>query len=297
MAQPPPGARSYGNASKDFDLAAQKTPFMSNRRRVSIVVMLICLLVPIAMYAAVSAVISFTVHHSSPAFTWLVVFLGVLVVFLVSALAGTAIWMRYWLLDTTREPYWYVFLAVTTLLAFVFAVFLGLTNWWNNTLPFLELQNLSVHPAVDPAMMTGRQLMDVGRVTFTPGSKLDLTHSIGFKNVDRYCVAPVVPPSGVPDSYDFWAIGLNCCSGNANDFHCGEYDSQAARSGLRLMRADQRSYYRLAVQQAEATYGLRASHPLFFYWMQDPDAELQSYRDDAGKYYLLGLAAVFFCQV
>merc|ERR1740117_1536623 len=125
--------------------------------------------------------------------------------------------------------------------------------------------------------------MDAGRMTFAKGSRLDLTKSMAFRNVDTYCVAPIVGKNETNQtrrtSYDFWAVGLNCCTGRVGDFNCGEYNNPHALSGLRVMQEEQRNFYHLAVNQAEASYGIQANHPLFFYWMQDTTAEVSAYAD------------------
>jgi len=141
---------------------------------------------------------------------------------------------------------------------------------------------------------------------FAPGTRLDTSRSMGFKNLDLYCVAPIVPGdsstnssssssggSGVTlESYDFWAVGLNCCH-NTADFRCGEFNNPNARAGLRLMRDDQRPFFRLAVQQAAAAHGLKANHPLFFHWTADPLGEMNGYRDAGFTYFLLGIFSHF----
>merc|ERR1719487_3180586 len=117
---------------------------------------------------------------------------------------------------------------------------------------------------------------------------------MAFKNRDTYCVAPIViNQTRNASSFDFWAVGLNCCSGRPGDFNCGEYNNPHASSGLRVMRDDQREFYRLAVKQAEAAYDLKAKHPLFFYWMEDPGAEIAAYMDEGFKYYMFGLVTFF----
>jgi len=257
------------------DMPTKLLDMDAQRKELKLPAMAIALAAPIIVFALVSAVLSFSLHHSDPAFTWLVVFLSAAIV----------------------AAFCYLYLAVMLVIAWFFGFFVGEINWWSNTLPYNDLHQLSIHMNVDTATTPGQQLMDVGRIKFVQGTKLDLTKSIGFKNVDQYCVVPIIGNSALPDSYDYWAIGLNCCSGNAADFHCGDYSNPNARSGLRLMREDQRAFYQLAVQQAEATYAIKARHPLFFYWMDDAIAELESYQAETVKSYFISLLSFVFAQI
>merc|ERR1719352_1166452 len=81
------------------------------------------------------------------------------------------------------------------------------------------------------------------------------------------------------DTYDFWAVGTDCCSEVAADFRCGEYSNGRARAGLRLMDSATLPYYRLAVNQATAQFGVHATTPLFFTWTQDPLNDIQKLMD------------------
>merc|ERR1719343_1541480 len=125
---------------------------------------------------------------------------------------------------------------------------------------------------------------------------------MGFKNEDTYCVAPVTSRFHNLTArgrvvYDFWAVGTNCCSGNGNDFHCGDYTGKKARAGLRVMQDDLRGFFRLAVQQAESAYNIKAVHPIFLYWLEDPTFEARSYREDGFKYFMLGMFSHFSLQL
>merc|ERR1719377_45962 len=245
---------------------------------------------PWFVFSAIYAVLSFSFHYQHPTAAWCVFGAGVVAVFI-----SFAMWYRAKRKD--KELTWYIF----STLAVVLAGVVGDMNFWYNMQPFYDIENLNTYPNVNPTKEKGQQLMDAGRVYFTSGARLNNKFAMGFKNLDLYCVAPIVVGDEAIASYDFWAVGLNCCSGVASDFRCGEFNNLHARSGLRLMRDDQRPFFRLAVQQAEAAYNIKATHPLFFYWMQDPVAEMNSYRDDGFKYYLLGIFTHFafnlFCVV
>jgi len=273
----------------------EKTPFARGQRsRLNLVAICQCLFVPWIVFCAVYAVMSFSLHYSQPALCYLVVACCGVFVLLVGFMAFQAVQKRA---SGASDPSWYIFLFLTSLVAWSVAVVLGDLNFWYNMQPYYDIQNLNTYPSVSPASMRGQQLMDAGRVFFTSGTKLDLTKSMGFRNLDLYCVAPITTGDAPLASYDFWAVGLNCCSGTSADFHCGEFNNPRAAAGLRLMRDDQRAFFRLAVQQAEAAYSIKAIHPLFFYWMQDPVAEMNSYQDDGFKYYLLGMFTHFSFQL
>jgi len=103
-------------------------------------------------------------------------------------------------------------------------------------------------------------------------------------------------------SYDFWAVGKDCCDlqsdqGGFAEFKCGQYDNPHARGGIRVVRDEDRAFFRLAVQQAQSAYQIKAIHPLFFHWVADPVAETFSLQQEAFKVYMLGMFTHFLFQV
>lgn len=275
--------------------AAKPMVAQPKRRHVNVTAVLISTMVPWLLFTFVFTVLSFSVHYNSPELTNLLVWLCLGIVILLGYFAYAAL-KKKWQGEGTN-PTWYIFVFVTSFIAWAAACSYGSYNFAQNMQPYFDLNAMNVYQSVDPSQFKGQQLMDMGRVVFTDDTKLDLTKSMGFRNQDMYCVAPIVSGNGTMPQYDLWAVGTNCCSGHAADFACGEFNNPSAHSGLRLMRDDLRPYFRLAVQQAQAAYDIQATHPVFVQWMQDPMAEVNAYQDEGYKQYLIGVFLYFTVQV
>lgn len=272
------------------------------RQRMNFVAVCQCLFLPWILFCIVLGVTSFDIHYSKPWLCWLIVSIATIIV----------LWFGYFYVwatvnsksreDEGAEPTWFVFLFITACLALACAVVLGNQIFANFTQRYYDYGNLNDYRYIDVQKMRGQQLMDGARLKFVEGTTLDLRKAIGFKNLHTYCVAPITfaDPSGVKSelsSYDFWAVGLDCCSGDNTDYHCGDFDNPKARGGLRLLEDDDRSYYRLAVQQAEGMYHINADHPLFLYWTEDPVGEMNSWQQDAYKFFYLAMLVHFLWQL
>jgi len=288
------------------------------RLRLNIVSMFQCFLLPWLLFCLVYALMSFRLHYTSRVLCWAAAVLVLIAIWVCGLLA--MVWShRKWaphaeLLDgisltSRRTPSWIAFLLVSSLAAWVLAVIVGNMNYQSHLRPYYEYGNLNAHMDVDPTTIRGQQVMDAGRVGFTNGSTLDLSLSMGFRNYHTYCVAPITvlgtssaagggqsKPQPL-ESYDFWAVGLDCCSTREADFHCGQFNSATAHQGLRVLRDEQRPFFRLAVQQAEAVHGIKTGHPLFFYWVADAAREASAFRDEGYKYFLIGMLAHFMWQI
>jgi hypothetical protein len=279
---------THGNSLAKHGIAYARERQLNHR------IALLSVIVPLVFFAALYAVMSFSIHYSQPLLTYGVVGLAALVVLATAWLAAREV-NRSFSGHCYVNPYWYTVAAVSMLVAFVLALIAGSTNYWINIRPYNQIDSLTFYQAINPVTATGAQLMDAGKITFTEDAKVDVTRFMGFKNDQQYCVAPIVGSSSPSTNMqDLWAIGLNCCE---KDFEYGEYANAKAHGGLRLVRSDQAEFFRLAVKQAEAAYSLHAAQPTFFYWVQDPVAELSSYADDAVKLYWLTCCTFFAYQV
>jgi len=299
----------------DAKIIMSPPAFGRQRVRMNIVAIFLSIFLPWALFSLLFADVSFRLHFRLPALCWGLVLLAVATALGFGAHAGLHISKLF----NGAQDYkatWYVFLFLTSGVAVVLGTALGDANFWNNMQPYYSIKDLNTYNFVDPTRMHGEQMMDAGLVEFLPGAMLDLSRAYAFQNVDTYCVAPITmynPGIGgaTPlNVYDFWAVGLNCCGGDSGDplghggnstqafhFKCGPFKSRLAHQGLRLMAEEQRSFFRLAVQQAESARLIKADHPLFFHWELDAETTLNSYLEDAFKMFTCWMCGFFAVQL
>jgi hypothetical protein len=268
----------------------------SQRQRLNLVPALLSLFIPWMMFCFVYGLVSSSLHYHVPelssALLWLS-FAGVL------SLGGIAVFksiVRKRDIFQDYEPNWMMFIFLTTLVGWLVGMVLGRLNYQTFMQPFYDYTDLNTYVDVNPARTRGQQMMDAGRVTFAENTTVDRRYSMAFRNLDTYCVAPITVGNLPLQSYDFWAVGLGCCSAQAMDFRCGEYDNPRARSGLRMMSDEQQPFFQLAVRQAEGDYQIKAQHPLFFYWAEDASELMMASEREGRKWYLIGMITHFLWQ-
>lgn len=271
--------------------APAKTVFIPGKRqRINLVGVCINVFFPFFMFATLYGAFSFRFHYQSPTLCWMLAgFMFTVSVFIiVFAIQGR---------KRDREPQWLMYTALACIFAVITATVFGNMNYVFNLLPYYEIDSLNTYPSVNPANDYGQEMMDAGRIYFADGTGIDMKKASSFKNDVLYCVAPITSGTEKLSHYDFWAVGVNCCSGVSPDFRCGQFNNPKARSGLRQIGSTERPFYRLAVQMAAAQFSLNAPHPLFFQWIQDPVAELQHYLTSGWRYFLLGVSTHFAINI
>lgn len=287
------------------DIIMKKTSAGRQRMKMDICSIFVSLFLPWLLFVFLYADVTFSFHYKVPTLCWFLVGLGAC---FVSAI-GVAACVNIKNMNDgslSYQPTWLLFLFLTSLVAIAMGPWLGNANFWDNMQPYYDLQRLNDYSGVDPTRMRGQQMMDAGRVEFLKGATLDLSKAYAFQNLETYCVAPITiynPQLGSTtplSSYDFWAVGINCCAGSSSqevDFKCGDFANADAHEGLRLMHDDQRSFMRLAVQQAEAAHMIKADHPLFFYWANDAASEMNAYLANAFKRFACCMCGFFVAQL
>lgn len=279
-------------------LHKQRNVFAPGHRiRMNIVPMFLMIFIPWGIFILVMGLTSFYMMYTKPVH-----------VYALLALCGL-FWVGTVLLAMNRrkydpEPGWYGFFSIMAGLAIFAGWWLGSGIYNTFSFPYYQVRDLKVVSNVDAMTERGQNVMDAGMMYFAKGNRIDPRRAWHFKQKTVYCVAPIIKGknSDVPDtqSFDFWAVGKDCCSVSASDFRCGAYNNPLARGGIRNMNDMDRSFYRLAVEQAVALHGIQANHPVFFEWTDDPIATVNSWNSHGFYRYMVyaGFALVFstFCM-
>jgi len=270
---------------------APKMIFVPRQRsRINVQGILANIFLPWILFTSVYWVMSGPVHYHSPNWAWCAVFAAFALTTVLHCIA------RY-RKEEDLAPSWYTYTAGAFFMASLSATVFGYYVFFAETEIFGDYLTLNTYAAINPALNVGQTVMDSGRIYFAHDVVLDFQKTAGFKHHDVYCVVPISHQTdGRMDklqTYDFWAVGTNCCE-EPRKFHCGKnVMDPRIRSGLRMIEEDKAPFYRLAVQQAEAAYGITAAHPVFFYWTQDPLKDIYVHRERLLRYFLIG-TFVFF---
>jgi len=257
----------------------------------NIIPMFLNVFVPWGCFILVAGLGSFFMMYSRPVLAWALI--GMAVIFWLGTVA-VAVWARM----NSPSPQWFTYFALMVGIAVIAGIMIGQAIYSRYEFPFYSVRDLKVVGSIDAHRDRGQNVMDAGMFYFADGNHLDTTRSWHFKHKTLYCVAPVIGSMDVPASqtFDFWAVGKDCCSMSSSDFRCGAFLNSLARGGIRLVDDDARPFYRLAVEQAESLYDIRAPHPIFFEWVADPLAEVNSWNSSGFKRYLTWVAFAFmFC--
>lgn len=178
------------------------------------------------------------------------------------------------------EPTWFTYLSVALGVFGIAGAISGLQVYRSYTRPYHVVSELKTVNDLNTGVESGQNLIDAGIITFAPGTGLDPARSWHFKHKTLYCVAPIVHSASLfqhQESFDFWAVGKDCCSIGASDFRCGAWTNPGAKGGFRVFDDDDLNFYRLAVSQAESTFGFEAKHPIFVSWSDDPAVEVNKW--------------------
>jgi len=264
--------------------------------------MLEAVLVPSAIFTVVYWLLTFSVHAHYTTQTILLC--------LVCTLVPAAFWHRVWTQQEDkadlghREPNWFFFLAAASSVAWLGGFALGMTTWSSYMHKYYDYSDLAVIRGVNTRTQPGGAILDTGVVEFKRTTEVNEDMTMAYKDGDLYCVAPIITslPETViasePATYDYWAIGVNCCDPfGRKAFACGVVLEEQVRGGLRLLDRTNVPSYRKAIQMAEEEYHIKAGKiPLLLYWEGDPEKELERlYMQGSKSFWQNSLA--FLCLV
>lgn len=179
----------------------------------------------------------------------------------------------------------------------VVSVCLGVYCFQAYTEPYEIYSGSHNYDMVEPSINPGAH-RDAGAIEFVVGSKVDADHSIGIRNGDMYCAAPIMGPDATGYA-GFWAVGMNCCGARGN-FRCGDVSNQQIRSGLVVLDenyfgVEEIPLYTKAAEEVSAQFSIAMpSKPIFVRWSSDVSSDRDQYFHEALEF-VASSAAVLFC--
>mmetsp|Transcript_34708 Transcript_34708/g.73897 ORF Transcript_34708/g.73897 Transcript_34708/m.73897 type:complete len:392 (+) Transcript_34708:80-1255(+) len=181
----------------------------------------------------------------------------------------------------TYFSWWPLWNCLVVLLSASGGTSFGHFQWFSELKPYREVKGLQSYKDVNPAVVPGVQIQDAGLVEFSDGVDIDRAKGGCFVGGGHtYCVAPILYSGALHTglgntptfgSYDYFAVGVDCCSCPNQDFRCGEWKNPLANGGIRSLDFRSRPFFRLAVDDWSATFMKEAKDPLFFDWVQNPE--------------------------
>mmetsp|Transcript_116882 Transcript_116882/g.183825 ORF Transcript_116882/g.183825 Transcript_116882/m.183825 type:complete len:336 (-) Transcript_116882:57-1064(-) len=290
------GSRLPHYGSSEGGLLKQQAPIaqgLTARRWLDWQSLAFALALPLGLFLATFCSMSFKFNYQSPTSALLLVASAFFFVLMMAFLSTHQI--RKW--KNTGVRTWHLFVIITSFLAVLLGSVLGYCNFKSNASRYYDYISLRRIADVEPGQWQGGQALDAGELDFRAGTKVNTQMNMVYFQKKGWCAAPIVASDGAPlASYDFWAVGVDCCSSRHGDFACGSTGQNGEPLlGLRVLDDSEIAGYKLAVMQAQAAYNIQVHNPIFLLAVKSPYALIKSYWNHAitFAYTCMSLFALF----
>jgi len=233
-------------------------------------------------------------YHDSKVVVWTLILLGggVLVIVILQHMR------QYNKSSTARDT---VIIASWLLAAVVLGTVVGYVSYDCCIGEYWLSQRLEARENVLPSEPAGAYA-NAGEIIFADEARVDASKSVGFKDTETFCVAPIASDAPL-DTVQFWAAGIDCC-GARGSFACDDSWNPKAHAGVvinnisnALMRSDIRGKYLKAIKLAEVTYAIASvKEPILVRWVANPDqVQLNVWRAGFGLLLASIIIAALIC--
>lgn len=307
---------SEGRIKEPFTAPGAFNPFMfmrPRRRRLNLLSIVQVMSLPFIIFALTMYLFGFSVRYNDSKWSWFffcfcltLSFVFLFKAYLVYRRQKYERWMVPWYLLNDDDS-WFLYLGVTVLLSSILGLVVGEIVFSGYTQNYYTLRLLHTYDKIDP-VAEGKAYLDAGAVEFANKSFVDITRAVGYKDGNVWCVAPIKLDNEAVANHDFWAVGVNCCTGFPGDFNCFENEQarSSAHGGLRIVNDEDIPFYKLAVMQDNGEFKdnseflkdgrMNSVNPLFFTWTKDPVKKIDSMWHDAVWTYATSLAVFFLIE-